>query len=1409
MENTIFFKNNALYIEGKFYNKLWFCDFGEIQYRILKCNNTKITVFMEKCVFVSPTPFLSLLLTLHRAKMKNDCTIEIILGVSDSPEKRKFLNYCAIEGFLDIINVISEVKYDVSEFKEYNVVDNKNFEKVLNARISDIAEYEIDEIVDAFIGEINESNLNVSKSQKLYMMVALRNILQELIDNVDKHAYDEEHKYFALYIRIRYSTNTTRRIGTENNKYNNYRSTTKPDEIYVHKALEIYFQDVGKGMVKSYEEKEIKYKNRPLRELVKEAFFKENFKYRPNNTSINGLAFLRKVLQEKNNYFTVYNQFEGTGAFGNADKKVNVNNIHLKDMFDDKMHGIDGQIYNFTLFDREYNKNVTPESYEKLLEIYTKPYRNLSVKVLDLKKTEMFIPDTEEIVFLLMPSYVTKNVILNKFSLVLQTIKDLKTLIVADIKDDELVLFDWVLINSYLSTFKKDLKKDIFSIEQIFVVTKSLELSGFKVKNNKLTKIYINFSEFDKKFEYLYKMKIYESRELANVLKTNPIGEYIITKGKIEWSNGSELNGYLNFDMLAADDKCFNILCRNLERILPIVGDKKLYAIDTAVERLVSSINCFRENNGTDYFGVGSVFVSGMTVQSSGYQGNTIHFFDRGKEMRKPALFFNPAFLYNERGSGCNRTYIRVGKTSRIRKKDYVQPARQTNSFLSEKEMYKILHQYAYSSILCGHLYFEKKHDLLSINLNAIMYDENTRLMEYVDNIINYSLGHYFGKDLIESDYFDRLKNACIIIYPYNHFTSSIFNKCDIAEKYSEYIVGLTPTNIIISGEDSEYAECFTEYITKKIEDYKQKHKKEKIKVVFFDTLSHTGRSKQEIYEYISSIEDITPCFVSIIDAKVNHYQKPDNFLNYMNLNIPLLGKGDTCKICLVLNKLKIFKENVIDASILATIENIQSRWAIRDIRNYNEIIKLPNFERIYAKYISDENAIYEHDDLYFVNALPLYLYITNKIKKENDFSCMDCLLDIYVETIDSHSMAFIVSLFLLEYGEHIYHSLLRKVSCFLLDYMKKSNMIEIMQMSVIALLSLNEEKIVKIVLKYIETNSSNLYVGLEGQLVFMYFLNTQKELQSNKKTTFLYNKMKSGNNRLDLYKQFHCQLKNTNGNIHNSPLMSLNEGQESIKNKRLTLASLSLLELSLSRTELSFDILYEEGRLKLSDVIDEEVSSIKENCLKNIMEIKKLAINNENLREIRTRIEKVFNAGQMLHKRLFAPYINQNNSANREEMSIDIQLARRIDFYNKNRMNKLAISFNEAYNMPTNVSNNIAAIYYIWNNMLAREIDYIFDNVGKYTSESKAVIVQGEKIAGEVNIEISVEYFVIKIYNNTEDSVENIRQKAKQRYQKEVLALLGVEFLYYENNGENTLFDNSAIVTKVITPNIQNRKGK
>lgn len=212
MEKNIFFnsEDNTLTIKKNLLNSIWFECFGGIQKDILNITGKVINVKMDECLMISPTPFLSLLLTLTKAKEQNGCEINIFLPNDDAEKKRKFLNYCSRDGFIDIINDISENKYDAVKFNSYDVIGNDNFENIYKAQIIHLKECSnnIKEVVDKILNQINDSNLNINPSQKLYVNITIRNILQELIDNVDKHAYDkgDKYKYMALYIRMRYAT---------------------------------------------------------------------------------------------------------------------------------------------------------------------------------------------------------------------------------------------------------------------------------------------------------------------------------------------------------------------------------------------------------------------------------------------------------------------------------------------------------------------------------------------------------------------------------------------------------------------------------------------------------------------------------------------------------------------------------------------------------------------------------------------------------------------------------------------------------------------------------------------------------------------------------------------------------------------------------------------------------------------------------------------------------------------------------------------------------------------------------------------------------------------------------------------------------------------------------------------------
>ena len=96
-------------------------------------------------------------------------------------------------------------------------------------------------------------------------------------------------------------------------------------------------------------------------------------------------------------------------------------------------------------------------------------------------------------------------------------------------------------------------------------------------------------------------------------------------------------------------------------------------------------------------------------------------------------------------------------------------------------------------------------------------------------------------------------------------------------------------------------------------------------------------------------------------------------------------------------------------------------------------------------------------------------------------------------------------------------------------------------------------------------------------------------------------------------------------------------------------------------------------------------------------------------------------------------------------------------------------------------------------------------DNVAKYTKNR--ISIENEIVAGQVQIEINELDFNVFVYNNSDESIDNIKRALKQRYQKEVLDMLGITIEYYKNekNSEiyNKNFEEGAVVVEIKIPNI------
>lgn len=1421
-----------LRINKRYFNNSWFVYFGEIQEKLLKLNKTKIVVNMEKCVFISPTPFIALLLTLKECKLSNLCNIVFLLPKNYTKESAGFWAYCRENGFYQIIKDLNSCNMNDFCVGKDEWIEFTNYEKLINVQIIDLGlmHGSIENIVSEIIGEINVEKLQLKNENKNYLMVVLRNILTELLDNVDKHAYKEmaQHKLCALFIRKRNCNEKTIHAGKINNQYH-LSETVKPTETYWHNAVEIYFQDLGQGMVSSLKEKGVlKESKRPLREAVQKAFYPSKRNFRVNNTAVTGLQFLGELMADRNDFISVYDEYEGVGTFTterfqSKRRKLNTNKVCVHDMRI-VQYPLKGLIYNFTLFSRESLEYIKYYDKEEIWDIYSKKYEDLQFDIknyrdtCNVKKSGNIID--KNWLWIIPNKCNTKSMIVEYLKEVLENSLK-RRVVIADIEDNELILFQYTLKDTLVNVINSSA-----FLEEVYLISKKLSFIKLKKDERNILRIVEDedFLSFNKRFDYLYKLKVYESKLLATIIEGALLKDYVITKGIIEWSPDSELRGYINFDFLVSNSETNSILERNLMRILPYISDCHIYPIDLLTKRLVDTVNievekAQKERNG--FIGIGSVIVSGLTLQSNNLENNlNIHFFSRAKGKRRAALFFDPIYLYTEDEE--QRRYVRNGKSYRIRPKDLAFQKINTNSYISEKDMYKMLHQFAYSSVLFGHLNIEGRHDLFNINLNAFVYDRDTKLVEFINGMIYTALKHYTKdvRDGVDNNaFFKELEYSSMIVYPYNMMTSSILKQCEQVEAFKEYIWGLVPVNIIYSGETLEYSDTYKKCLLDIIKKFKDKYGNSKpLKIIIFDTLTYTGRTKENIQRFLRSLENIDVKFVNIIDAKISHYDKPKEELNYININIPLLGNKATCEICTVLDKLIIFKETLIDAKLVYKIDEILRDWQVQDVRNFQNSLLLPDFAKIKAIDFMKRNSRYYVDsNIEFKNIIPLYLYLTNRIKLENDFSIIEDILEKYKNIIDSLSLAFMCAIFVMEYGDKVYLSILTSVCNKMLETIfisNNGNENRINHLCLLAILSVDEDIIWRIIKNYLhELNERRqlLSASQEGQILLIYYISKIQSDNVLGKEEFFYmlrNKCKSGNGRLDLYKQFNCQLINTNGNVHNSPLKCIVDNK--ITDKQLILSSIELIKQSITSYDLKFDILYED-REGGEDPI--EGTDLLNACIKHINELEsKIEKTSFDYDSESCIIHELYDRLLKIHSKLFAPYFINIKPEDRDKDNIIEKVNALIEEHNINHQGEKVI-FSYEYDELILPHKDISAIYYIWNNMLAREIYYILDNVAKYTENDKKVFIEGEEVSGQVCIKIEEMDFFVRVYNNSNHSIENIERALKQRYQKEVLDMLGVEIKYKKNVKEsnifNGIFDENAIVAVIKIPNIYKIGGK
>ncbi len=308
--------------------------------RLNRINTLRID--LSSCVEASPFCLMCLILFLKKQREDYKKNIVIILPTFNknfSYKKGAFLRFLASQGFL------SEMLNNKFIVKARNIIDEKTIErfnsycydidcsKIIPMKTYTVSDVFTKEIIAKEIDEELSLALQNSTLPQSYNLLSMQvyNIVTELIENVEKHAYSsDEKKRFAIYIRKRKGaihsdeseTNLQlfkKRIKDEESNCPGIDNSILEKNEYV---LEVFFADIGMGLSGSlnsfyseYRKKEYKY---PIRELFGNVLKNGFRKMIPEEaTKYGGLHFICRLLSESSGYIWCNEGKEWIGAFSN------------------------------------------------------------------------------------------------------------------------------------------------------------------------------------------------------------------------------------------------------------------------------------------------------------------------------------------------------------------------------------------------------------------------------------------------------------------------------------------------------------------------------------------------------------------------------------------------------------------------------------------------------------------------------------------------------------------------------------------------------------------------------------------------------------------------------------------------------------------------------------------------------------------------------------------------------------------------------------------------------------------------------------------------------------------------------------------------------------------------------------
>jgi hypothetical protein len=619
--------------------------------------------------------------------------------------------------------------------------------------------------------------------------------------------------------------------------------------------------------------------------------------------------------------------------------------------------------------------------------------------------------------------------------------------------------------------------------------------------------------------------------------------------------------------------------------------------MDVLTASLIEEINS--ENSENEIFeniniiNIGSVFVSGVKERETLFGAKindaslSIHFFVHGSSISHPATFFNwpeNSFFDNNENFKFidSNVYERVGRSHVIAKygwKYFPIPRYNSNKesfyYRTPSESYNDWQSSYYKLIKIGNYKYNDYYDLFKIDLRRALlmsFEFKEELAKFLLEEFLFALhsnnegclsqtGRVFLEKLnlncpIRKNFY---KDIVAIIYPSHSNTSFAIEKVKefIIPELAKKIFPIIPIKDKRDGSSLIISPLIFDSIESLLNE-----KKGRKEILFFDDCIVSGRTRKEIKHIMKGLgaDDIKTLTILDRNRLPFHLPSEDTFRAYWRLDIPRLGDHDNNPINKVINELTQLDNKLIDPILKFRIKTIQKNW--RGIYQYQDnsniglnsskitILNNKNKKRFGIERIPPHNQIGgEKNLLNITTSIGLSVYATEvhaitgkddiplKVINDNDYMLKN---EAKIELIGSQ-----ILLFEDEYPRELHYELLKHLFISSFYILKGDNHTSFASIVLISQDRFYLDKLVKdedILNAFNKSGFEKCNIDLVIFFCFYYYNYFERSSNNQFFNHFEKYFKESHQLNIDTIRELHFQIYDSNGKLHDTPILRLCE---------------------------------------------------------------------------------------------------------------------------------------------------------------------------------------------------------------------------------------------------------------------------